>query len=428
MGGTVVKIAPNRISAAVGVGLLAWIASATEVRAQGLVLSEFNGGVQGVTVTFGSWVGNISVGTDFITVDATEAGTLINNLALGGNSVKAPATPEQAIRVSLRSLPGNTARRVHIVLTDGDGTTGGWNFDIPASSSDLAWSLLVKKLTPEYVEAPGLIPGFDQTNIARWELRGDIGSNAPLRLQFEDLRIMPAKSAISGQFIQGAGAAPADIQAAVDQYRTLLGTNNGAVGQTFPDGRREINWDAVPDNLAAPNELPPNQFAARGAVFFTPGSGFQVSANLGAGPIEFDNLRPDASSKFAPFSPQRLFTSLDSNVTETLFFVAGTSRPASTNGFGAVFTNLTERGAAVIEFLDSSGAMLFRGTAPPANGNETLSFLGVKFDSNQVYLVRITSGDVVLNQTKSKPEYGQKEVANLVVMDDFIYGEPQPIQ
>ena len=83
---------------------------------------------------------------------------------------------------------------------------------------------------------------------------------------------------------EASGATPADIQAAVDGFRNFgdFGTNNG-VGGTFPHGRREINWDGVPDARSAPNLLPANFFnsnSPRGVVFFTPGTGFQVSANL----------------------------------------------------------------------------------------------------------------------------------------------------
>ena len=115
-----------------------------------------------------------------------------------------------------------------------------------------------------------------------------------------------------------AGKAPSDIQASVDAFRNFLGANNG-VGGTFGGGRREINWDGVPDALSAPNNMPANFFNAnspRGAVFFTPGSGFQVSANAGVAPIEFDNLRPNSSRKFKVFSPQRLFTAFNSTIVE----------------------------------------------------------------------------------------------------------------
>ena len=220
-----------------------------------------------------------------------------------------------------------------------------------------------------------------------------------------------------------AGSAPVDIVAAVEDFRNFLGANHG-VGGTFPGGRREINWDAVPDAFAAPNDLPANFFNAnspRGAVFFTPGAGFQVSGKPGVAPIEFDNLRRDASRKFATFSPPRLFTALASPITEVLFFVPGTAQAATSKGFGVVFTGVDHDDSTKIEYFDVRGALLFSAFVPAAEGHEALSFLGVAFDSDEeVFLVRITSGDVELGGT-------HRGGRDLVVMDDFIYGEPQAL-
>lgn len=233
----------------------------------------------------------------------------------------------------------------------------------------------------------------------------------------------PALAFAAPLVFEAAGTTPADIQAAVDDFRDFLGDNNG-VGGTFPGGRREINWDGVPDRFAAPNDLPANFFNAnspRGVVFFTPGSGFQISGNAGVAPIEFDNLRRDASRRFTTFSPQRLFTALDSSITEILFFVPGTAQAATTRGFGAVFTDVDRADSTKIECFDVNGALLFSGFAPRAKGDETLSFLGVAFDAGEgIFFVRITSGDVELGDRK----HGGRD---LVVMDDFIYGEPQSL-
>src|SRR5512143_2121708 len=148
---------------------------------------------------------------------------------------------------------------------------------------------------------------------------------------------------------QGSGETPADIQAAVTDFQNDLGALNPNSVGSFGSGRREINWDAVPDGNSSPNNFPPNFFngpvtgRARGVVFFTPGSGFQVSAdssNPTNTPIEFANLRPDAAKKFRTFSPERLFVALDSTTMEVLFFVPGTTIPATTRGFGAVFTDV----------------------------------------------------------------------------------------
>src|SRR5262245_14018685 len=99
---------------------------------------------------------------------------------------------------------------------------------------------------------------------------------------------------------QAAGLSAADIQGAVDAFHADLGgVNNGADGPSA-SGRREINWDGVIDELAAPNNLPANFFNAlskRGVVFATPGAGFQVSAsssNASATPVEFGDINPES--------------------------------------------------------------------------------------------------------------------------------------
>src|SRR3954453_20066783 len=83
-----------------------------------------------------------------------------------------------------------------------------------------------------------------------------------------------AVSTTRGQVVRsGSGADAAAIQAAVDQYRADLGTLNPNTPGSLSSGRREINWDGVPDSAAAPNDLPGNSFnstSPRGAVFSTP--------------------------------------------------------------------------------------------------------------------------------------------------------------
>ncbi len=136
--------------------------------------------------------------------------------------------------------------------------------------------------------------------------------SARLTIALTVLMLASPTVAVAQLLRQGSGEAPADIQAAVDAFRIDLGNLNPNVAGSFANGRREINWDGVPDGFAAPNNLPANFFnsnSPRGVVFFTPGSGFQVSAdseNPTNTPIEFENLRPGASKKFRTFRPQRL--------------------------------------------------------------------------------------------------------------------------
>jgi hypothetical protein len=224
------------------------------------------------------------------------------------------------------------------------------------------------------------------------------------------------------------GATPADIQAAVDAFRADLGNNNG-VGGSFPNGRREINWDGTPDAFSAPNALPGNFFnvnSPRGLVMTTPGSSLQLSANavnLTNTPVRFANLNPTYENQFSVFSPQRLFTPVGSNVTDLSFFIPGTNTPAMVAGFGAVFTDVRIAGATTMEFFTNTGLSLgkFQVPASPSGG---LSFLGLSFPNNPaiagIARVRITTGTAALG-----PNDGGN--VDVVAMDDFIYGEPRPL-
>ena len=217
------------------------------------------------------------------------------------------------------------------------------------------------------------------------------------------------------------GANSAAIQASVDAFRIGLGALNPNVVGSAGSGRREINWDGVPDSLSAPNNLPANFFnvnSPRGTVFSTPGSGFQVSATAASGtPIEFGNINSSYTSLFAPFSAQRLFTAIGSNVTDVSFFVPGTTVAASVSGFGAVFTDVDLANVSSLTFFDGSNVLLGTFFVPATAGNEGLSFLGVRFTEERIGRVRITAG----NQGLGGLEVGG---ADLVAMDDFIYGEP----
>ncbi len=218
------------------------------------------------------------------------------------------------------------------------------------------------------------------------------------------------------------GANTAGIQSTVDTFRAALGTLNPNSTGSFGTGRREINWDGVPDALSAPNNLPANFFnvnSPRGVVLSTPGTGFQVSASAASGtPVRFGNIDPTYSSQFSTFSAQRLFTALGSNVVDVSFFVPGTTTLAFTSGFGAVFADVDFPNITNIQFFDLANVLIGTVFAPAGNGG--LSFLGGLFTSGeQISRVRITSGNSALGSVESGTD--------LVVMDDFIYAEPRAI-
>ena len=237
------------------------------------------------------------------------------------------------------------------------------------------------------------------------------------------LVIVPPSYAVSVQ--QASGANAADIQSAVDAFRTDLGGSlNPNVAGSLSSGRREINWDGVPDNLSAPNNLPGNFFnvnSPRGVILSTPGSGLEVSANAvnpTNTPVRFGDINAQFPPKFTVFSPQRLFSALGSNIVDVSFVVPGSNTQAAVNGFGSVFTDVDLLNTTSIQYFNVSNTSLgtfFVPTAP-----QGLSFLGVSGFADGVARVRITNGN--------GPLTGAAQGFENVVMDDFIYGEPQAVQ
>jgi hypothetical protein len=214
-----------------------------------------------------------------------------------------------------------------------------------------------------------------------------------------------------------AGASPADITAARDQFRADVGGGvTAAANGSFGGLRREINWDGVPDAISDPNLFPAGTFNVRGVQFDTPGTGFKVSVNAG-GPTAVRFGNPDLQT----FTPQKLFAPIGSTITDVHFLVPGTATPATTNAFGVVFADVDTAGSAKLEFFDPAGALLDTVVAPPsANGG--LSFAGETFTAGErVARVRITSGTTPIAATEAPGD-------DIVAMDDFLYAEPLPGQ
>jgi hypothetical protein len=229
---------------------------------------------------------------------------------------------------------------------------------------------------------------------------------------------------------QAAGPGASSIQSTVDQFRAALGgaNNNNAPGP-IDGGRREINWDGGGSTATAVGPTPFDVFLnTRGNRSTTPGTGFVQATAAGLADL-FGN--PSYSMIFTPFSASRLFSAIGSNVTETTFFVPGSgdTTPATSRGFGVVFTDVdlpdgtgpgTKRGnrhaSTLVEYFASDGSEIFSSFAPASPGDGSLSFLGIVVDDARIARVRITSGGALP---------GENDELDVVVMDDFIYGEPQ---
>jgi len=230
---------------------------------------------------------------------------------------------------------------------------------------------------------------------------------------------------------QAAGPTTTSIQSSVDQYRAAV---------SVPAGRREINWDG--GNVAnETTSVVGNPFTGfqitRGALFTTPdGTGFvQAPAGTNVAPGGLAGLfnNPTYKTSFRAFSASRLFSAIGGKITEVTFFVPGGGPAATVNGFAAVFTDVDQpdgsgparkhgnrNASTLLEYYGINGQLLFSSFVPASPGDGNFSFFGVVFPDARIARVRITSGDVAPG-----PDDSAKQ--DVVMMDDFIFGEPQPI-
>ncbi len=247
----------------------------------------------------------------------------------------------------------------------------------------------------------------------------------PLLVLISAIIVTSCGTSSQPQIVTAAG----DITSAVDEYRALLGENNGGdPGTKGPTGYREINWDTIPDELSAPNFYTSDFFnapeapRARGIVLNTPGEGLMVSANAGNpnGTLpRFGNINPQYADIFKTFSEEKLFSPIGSNLVVITFFVPGTDTPATVRGFGAVYTDVDTNHTA-FEYFDKDGNSLGQFETPIADSG--LSFLGVVFEKAVVASVEVKYGTGALG-----PDDGAGDV-DVAVMDNFIFGEPQAIE
>jgi hypothetical protein len=230
---------------------------------------------------------------------------------------------------------------------------------------------------------------------------------------------------------QAAGPNIASVQGVVEQFRVALGgANNLNAPGPLLGGRREINWDGGGASSTALVATPFNGFLTnRGAQFSTDGEGF-VQAPLGGLVTTFGNLSYDHI--FQPFSQLRVFSPVGSTVTDVAFFIPGGGFiSATTTGFGAIFSDVDQpdgsgaggkrgnRGSStLIEYYGTAGELLFSSFVPASPGDASLSFFGVIFTDPRIARVRITTGDAL-------PSLDDGPDRDVVMMDDFIFGEPR---
>jgi hypothetical protein len=225
---------------------------------------------------------------------------------------------------------------------------------------------------------------------------------------------------------QGAGESPisvvqasGDLTAALTEFRGVLGepANGGGTGPQ-PVGRREIKWDGVPPERTNVDTFPADGFRNAGLITTTDGIGTRVSDN------DFADINPSYGEEFESFSKVKTFMAAGSRNLTLTFRVPGTDTGALVSGIGIVFSDVDREGTATITLYAVDGTNLGEYAAPARTDANGHSFVGVAFDRPIIDRVEVRSGEAALGAgTNDVSDDGQYD---LVVTDDFLFGEPQP--
>lgn len=212
-----------------------------------------------------------------------------------------------------------------------------------------------------------------------------------------------------------------DISAKLDQFRQLLGaqlnTTPNAVG-----GRREIDWDGVPDELLGktlPNDFfnpvgPNAPLGRQRGLSYASNGEFMVTDN------NFATINQDAATQFSAFSGTKTFSNISSSLWDVLPQKPGTNSAATVKGFGIVFSDVDAANSTFLEFFENDQS-LGKFFAPPHDNSSSFSFVGVYFKDKKVTRIQVGHDGVLSGGGKDITNGGTKD---LVIMDNFLYDEP----
>jgi hypothetical protein len=215
-------------------------------------------------------------------------------------------------------------------------------------------------------------------------------------------------------------SANGNINAAVTEFKNLLGPANSTTGMTT--GRREINWDGVPDSLDGkrlPNDFF-NPVGANAAESLQRGVVYAGTSDAMVSQTKFAEVNPNASASFSTFSGNKGFAVVNSTEWPVTFERAGQHEPATVQAFGAVFSDVDKENTTFIEFFNDNTS-LGRFYVRAHDNTTSFSFLAVYFEDKTVTRVKIGHEGKL---TDGENDITQGGIKDLVILDDFIYSEP----
>lgn len=212
-----------------------------------------------------------------------------------------------------------------------------------------------------------------------------------------------------------------NITEKVTVFKNQLGVLNTTTGVT--GGRREINWDALPDSFAL-SDIPKDFFNPVGAnAVLQRQRGFEYDAqgSFRSSKQGFAEIKPVAISDIEAFSGTKTFANVTAPAWPAAFKVAGQTTPAAISSIGVVFVGVDLANTTYIEPFEGSKS-LGKFFAEPHNNESPFSFVAVTFNNPKITSVKVVHGNGLIES--SDVDISNGGTKDLVVLDDIIYSEP----
>ena len=210
-----------------------------------------------------------------------------------------------------------------------------------------------------------------------------------------------------------------NVDPQIPAFGTFIGdvNNKGEPGR-HASGRREINWDGVPAQVTNTNDFPADQFKGRGAVYGGT-TGLRVSDN------HFADINPTYAGEFIPFSEAKLFAPIGTTKVEVTFRIPASDTLAAVRSFGAVVVDVDKANTSRLQAYDRDDRLIADVPVPVRADPDEYSLVGVTFEEPIITRIVLTLGEVPIGAGVDDVSSGGG--GDVVVLDDFLYSEPQPL-
>ena len=222
------------------------------------------------------------------------------------------------------------------------------------------------------------------------------------------------------------------FQSTVDQFRAALGgVNNGNVAGPLDSGRREINWDGGGSTATALVPTPfPGFLVTRGALFTTPGTGFVQApvdglVTTSETPTTRPSSPPSAPSGLQPDQQQpddgRVLRPQAAATCPRSQPGSAPSSPTSIGPTAVPVVSATTPPAQRYASTTPTASSFYVQRLPPSPGDASLC-------SSPSSSTTRASPAIKILQRECRARPHDERRSDVVVMDDFIFGEPRLVK